>query len=427
MSFSSGRSTGQSYNGIVRRMVSLPRSIMGGFSRVMDQGMDLMRIGGRRNHQEQLPHPNFPFQHPYEFPFQDPFDFPSMVQEEWAFLNNFEQEYGTEHPFFYACKFMDALKIAKDEHKFLFVYFHSPQHPFTPPFCSETLCCDLVVQFLDANYVCWGALADRGEGLQMATSLRASSFPFCALVAPAPGDSIAVLQQLEGPVSPAELVEILQRTMEEQGLAFGSGRVREQEKLRADRRLREEQDVAYIASLQIDEEKEKLKNIMPSLQNSKPEHVPNKSNQEKPKQNPAQIQSSKQKEATSAIATTQNPSLSQSSKKKDSIFAKTIMQNTTQSHSSKKKEPTNATAGENAQMTQIAIRFPNGERREQCFSSTDKIQAIFRYVDSLGLPGVGNYRLISNFPRKVYGVDQMGVTLKDAGLHPKASLFLELL
>lgn len=119
-----------------------------------------------------------------------------MVQEEWAFLNNFEQEYGTEHPFFYACKFMDALKIAKDEHKFLFVYFHSPQHPFTPSFCSETLCCDLVVQFLDANYVCWGALADRGEGLHMATSLRASSFPFCALVAPAPGDSIAVLQQV---------------------------------------------------------------------------------------------------------------------------------------------------------------------------------------------------------------------------------------
>ncbi|CAN4086012.1 unnamed protein product [Withania somnifera] len=435
MSFSSGRATGQSYNGIVRRMVSLPRSIMGGFSRVMDQGMDIMGIGGRRNQQAQLPHPNFPYQHPYEFPFQDPFDFPpqhysldpSIVQDEWSFLTTFEQEYGTEHPFFYACKFMDALKIAKDEHKFLFVYFHSPQHPFTPSFCSGTLCCDLVVQFLDANYVCWGALADRGEGLQMATSLRASSFPFCALVAPTPGDSIAVLQQLEGPVSPAELVEILQRAIEEQGLAFGSGRANDQEQLRADRRLREEQDLAYIASLQIDEEKEKFKNIMSSQQNSKKEHVPNKSNQEKAKQNPTQIQSSKQKEATSAIATIQNPSLSQSSKKKDSIFAKVTMKNPTQSHSSNKKEPTNATAGKNAQMTQIAIRFPNGERREQSFSSTDKIQAIFRYIDALGLPGLGNYRLISNFPRKVYGVDQMGVTLKDAGLHPKASLFLELL
>lgn len=76
---------------------------------------------------------------------------------------------------------------------------------------------------------------------------------------------------------------------------------------------------------------------------------------------------------------------------------------------------------------QILIRFPNGERKEHSFSSTDKIRAIFHYIDSLGLPGVGNYRLVSNFPRKVYGVDEMGMTLKDAGFPPKASLFLELL
>jgi FAS-associated factor 2 len=74
---------------------------------------------------------------------------------------------------------------------------------------------------------------------------------------------------------------------------------------------------------------------------------------------------------------------------------------------------------------QILIRFPNGERREQSFASTDKVQSIYRYIDSLGLPGIGNYRLVSSFPRKVYGVDQMGMTLKDSGLHPRGSLFLE--
>lgn len=57
---------------------------------------------------------------------------------------------------------------------------------------------------------------------------------------------------MEGPVSPAELVEILQRTVEEQGLAFGSARSKQAEKIRADRRLREEQDAAYLAALQID-------------------------------------------------------------------------------------------------------------------------------------------------------------------------------
>ena len=74
---------------------------------------------------------------------------------------------------------------------------------------------------------------------------------------------------------------------------------------------------------------------------------------------------------------------------------------------------------------QILIRFPNGERRENTFLSTDKIQSIFSFIDSLGMPGIENYRLISNFPRRAYGVDQMRMTLKDAGLYPKASLFLE--
>uniref|UniRef100_A0A5B6YK61 Putative FAS-associated factor 2-like n=1 Tax=Davidia involucrata TaxID=16924 RepID=A0A5B6YK61_DAVIN len=379
----SARAAGEAFcNGIVRRVVSLPRSILGGFSRAMNQGIDLMGIGGRRN--QQLPS-NFALQHPI-FPPQEPVN----IQEEWAFLASFEQGYGTIHPFFYACRLMEALKMAQEEHKFVFMYIHSPEHPFTPPFCRETLCSELVVQFLDANFVCWGGLANRGEGLQMATTLRPASFPFCALVAPASGDNIAVLQQMEGPVSPAELVEILQRTMEEQGLAFGSARAKEEEQRRADRRLREEQDAAYLAALQIDKEKERLKTL-PSEESS------NKANYEKLKQNPTKKQSSKVKEATTTTTSTES-------------LPKDI-----------------ASKGKDAQVTQILIRFPNGERKEQSFLSTDKIQSIYRYIDSLGLPGVGNYRLISSFPRKVYGVDQMGMTLKDAGLHPKASLFLELL
>lgn len=56
-------------------------------------------------------------------------------------------------------------------------------------------------------------------------------------------------------MSPAELVEILQRTMEEQGSAFGGGvKAREEEeRRRVDRRTREEQDNAYLASLQKDQ------------------------------------------------------------------------------------------------------------------------------------------------------------------------------
>ena len=41
--------------------------------------------------------------------------------------------------------------------------------------------------------------------------------------------------------------------MEEQGVAFGGGRAKEEENRRADRLLREEQDAAYLAALHIDQ------------------------------------------------------------------------------------------------------------------------------------------------------------------------------
>ncbi|KDP31063.1 hypothetical protein JCGZ_11439 [Jatropha curcas] len=367
-----------SCNGFVRRMVSLPRSIVGGFSRVM--GHNIGRIGsGRRDQNNNLPL-NFQFQSSLQG--QDP---SLLAPEEWAFLSTFEQQFGSIHPFFYPCRFTEALKIAENEQKFMFMYLHSPQHPFTPSFCRETLCSDLVVQFLDANFVCWGAIADRGEGLQITATLQPASFPFCAVVAPAADNSLAVLQQMEGPVSPAELVGILQRTMEEQGSAFGHARAKpdeekirakakEEEKIKADRRLREEQDAAYLAALKIDKEKENPK---------KPVH-----HRESPKQY--------------ATAATQ--------KLKETQFKEST---------SRSKDP--------SQVTQILIRFPNGERREQSFLCSNKVQSIYNYIDSLGLPGILNYRLISSFPRKVYGFDQIGMTLKEAGLHPKATLFLELL
>ncbi|KAK8693048.1 hypothetical protein V6N13_070647 [Hibiscus sabdariffa] len=333
------RKRGQpSCNGIFCRIVCLPRSIIGGFSRA---------IMGRRN-QIHLQH--------------QPLLHPVAVPEERAFLAGFEHRYGTTHPFFYCCSFMQALKMAEDDHKLMFLYLHSPEHPFTPSICSTTLCSELVVQFLDANFVSWGAIADRGEGLQMAATLQPTTFPFCAVIAPASGNSIVVLQQMEGPIDPAELVEILQRTIEEQGSAFGtSARGREQEhtnmsarinqderirtraeeeaKLMADRRLRDEQDAAYFAALRRDQEKEQLRNARAQ----KPVEASNQTSYEKQPGKPRQ--SSSVRESRSKETTAQG---------KDTH-------------------------------TQILIRFPSGATRKQSFSSTDKILSVYQYIDSLVL------------------------------------------
>ncbi|KAK4749659.1 hypothetical protein SAY87_027108 [Trapa incisa] len=357
---------------IVRRMVSLPQSVMGEFSRAMSHGMDLMGIGTPRRTSL-----------PINFQAHSPQGHLISVPEEWAFLSTFEQQHGTIHPFFYACRLTEALKIAEQDRKFLFLYLHLNDHPFTPSFCRQTLCSELVVQFLDANFICWGGFADRGEGSQMATTLQPASFPFCALVAPAPGNSIAILRQMEGPISPSELVEILQGTLEEQGPAFGLGssRYEREEKIRANRRLREEQDAAYHAALQMDKDKELKKRPQTRDIGHKPAPAETTRKQfEKPRE----------------------------------------IQTATDSH---KRLPTSQ--GKKSQTTQILIRFPDGKKREQSFLCSDELRSVCRYIDALGLPGIGSYRLVTNFPRKAFGVDQMGMTLRDAGLYPRASLFLE--
>lgn len=87
--------------------------------------------------------------------------------------------------------------MSEEEGKLVFVYLHSPDHPFTAAFCRDTLCSEVMAPFLDANFVCWAGIQSRGEGQQVAAVLRPESFPFCAVVAPASEDNIAVLQQVK--------------------------------------------------------------------------------------------------------------------------------------------------------------------------------------------------------------------------------------
>ena len=53
------------------------------------------------------------------------------------------------------------------------------------------------------------------------------------------------------------------------------------------------------------------------------------------------------------------------------------------------------------------------------------MQVLYEYVDSLQTFEAGNYYLVSNLPRVVYGPDKLDLTLNEAGLHPNASLFVE--
>lgn len=75
---------------------------------------------------------------------------------------------------------------------------------------------------------------------------------------------------------------------------------------------------------------------------------------------------------------------------------------------------------------QILLWLPTGGRKQRRFESSAKVEAIYDYIDSLGTISPGRYSLVSNFPRIVYGPDKMNLTLRIVGLHPTASLFVEM-
>ncbi|XP_022859944.1 plant UBX domain-containing protein 10-like [Olea europaea var. sylvestris] len=118
------------------------------------------------------------------------------ASEAMDFVSSFDRDYGSMRPNFVAEDFMDALQRSRHAYKLLFVYLHSPEHPDTPAFCGRTLCNETLTAFVNENFVAWGGSVKASEGFKMSNSLKASRFPFCAVVMAATNQRIALLQQV---------------------------------------------------------------------------------------------------------------------------------------------------------------------------------------------------------------------------------------
>ncbi|KAG2330335.1 hypothetical protein Bca52824_001515 [Brassica carinata] len=320
----------------------------------------------------------------------------SAAGEAMEFISLFDRDYGRNplKPGFVSEGFMDALQRSRSEFKLLFVYLHSPDHPDTPAFCDRTLCNEGVVAFLNENFVTWGGSIRSSEGFKMSNSLKASRFPFSAVVMPAANQRIALLQQVEGPTTPEEMIAILQRVVEDSSTVLVTARV-EAEERRTNLRLREEQDAAYRAALEADQARERQR----------------QEEQERIEREAAEAER-KRKEEEEAREREEREAV-----EKDAARVRMRQEKALALGDEPEKGP---------EVTQVLVRFPNGERKERRFESNTKIQTLYDYVDSLGVLETEEYSLITNFPRTVYGRDKESMSLKDAGLHPQASLFIEI-
>ncbi|KAJ9148128.1 hypothetical protein P3X46_030216 [Hevea brasiliensis] len=316
------------------------------------------------------------------------------AREAMEFVSVFEREYGSRRPNFVTEGFMDALQRSRNVYKLLFVYLHSPDHPDTPVFCERTLCSEVFTAFVNENFVAWGGSIRASEGFKMSNSLKASRYPFCAMVMPATNQRIALLQQVEGPKSPEEMLMMLQRVLEESAPVLVAARL-EAEERRNNLRLREEQDAAYRAALEADQARERQRKEEQERLEREAAEAERKRKEEEEAQQRAAREAAEREAALARMREEKALSLGVEPEKGPDV-------------------------------TQVLVRFPTGERKERRFHSTTTIQSLYDYVDSLGFLEVDAYSLVSNFPRVVYGSEKLCVSLKEAGLHPQASLFVEL-
>ncbi|XP_076947410.1 plant UBX domain-containing protein 10-like [Bidens hawaiensis] len=318
----------------------------------------------------------------------------ASVTEARDFVSEFEREYGDRRPNFVTEGFMDALERSRREFKLLFVYLHSPEHPDTSVFCEGTLCNEVLLEFVNENFVAWGASIRASEGFKMSNSLKASRFPFCAVVMAASNQRIALLEQVEGPKSPEEMLTMLQRVVEESASVLVPARLDAEER-RNNMRLREEQDAAYQAALEADQARERER----------------REEQEKLEREAAEAER-KQKEEEEARERT-----AREAAEREAALIKLREDKSLSLGPEPEKGP---------DVTQVLVRLPNGERKGRRFHSTATIQSLYDFVDSSGTLEMGSYTLVTNFPRVLYGQDKLSLTLKEVGLHPQASLFVEM-
>eukprot|EP00270_Netrium_digitus_P013989 TRINITY_DN4709_c0_g1_i1.p1 TRINITY_DN4709_c0_g1~~TRINITY_DN4709_c0_g1_i1.p1 ORF type:complete len:150 (+),score=52.55 TRINITY_DN4709_c0_g1_i1:2-451(+) len=89
--------------------------------------------------------------------------------------------------------------------------------------------------------------------------------------------------------------------------------------------------------------------------------------------------------------------------------------------------PVEPAAGEELKTVTLLVRMPDGSRRGRRFRHSDKLQALFDFVDVSGLVQPGSYRLIRQYPRRALTEAELSFTLEELGLtvSKQEAFFLE--
>lgn len=306
----------------------------------------------------------------------------------------FQERYGDFHPGFFLGPLRDALAEAAGqtvmERRPLLIYLHHDSSILANIFCSQILCSEQLVSYINQNFVIWpwdmSFESNRQRFVNMLvqhfgntaantiSKFRDGQYPLLLIVMKSKA-GLEVCSVLEANTSLDELMmalingyEVFEQT---KNIEFKAEQERSEREM-----MKQEQDAAYYESLAADRAKseaETLK-VQKEYEEQKQAHLD------------AQI-----KEAERISCFDQLPD-----------------------------EP----AKTEKNITNILFRFPGGEREARRFRGDEKVKTIFMFVSSKGF-NTEEHRVVTNFPRRQITEDLSNKTLKECNLCPQETLFVE--
>eukprot|EP00775_Hariotina_reticulata_P005536 gene5536-5772_t len=318
---------------------------------------------------------------------------PDAAAQAHQFAAAFAAKYGDRHPNWTEDSWRNAAVIAHQQYKFLFVYLHSPEHENTGAYVRNVLTSPEVVEYVNEHFVSWGGDVRQPDAFGLSGRLNISTYPAVVLLAFS-GTRTKLVAAAQGLVSKQQLLAVLRRVVEEQGMMLTAERL-EREEREMSRRLLEEQNAEYEASLAADREREARRQ---ELQHQAEEEERQRALQEARARAEAEAETQRRLQAAARVALRRE-----------------------QKAASLPQEPAAGSSG----IATIRVRLPDGLNKQRRFEPSSTVQVLYDWVDSLEGFDCLNYSLVSAFPKKVFDEDSKSITLDEAGLVPQGALFVQ--
>ncbi|XP_054764516.2 FAS-associated factor 1-like [Lytechinus pictus] len=328
---------------------------------------------------------------------------PDNLEDATESLIHFSQEfsgrYGNTHPNFYMGPLEDAIKeafnVPAKDRKLLAVYVHHDKSVQSNVFCSQLMCSDSIVNFLNQNFVTWAwdmtSPKNRERLLTVCTkifgsvtastlkNLQQDKFPLLLLVMRIRSNT-EVFSVLQGNLSLDELMTSLIQAVDfftEQQQAD----VVQEEERRASLMLKLEQDQAYQESLIADRAKQEEK-------------------ERQEREEGERIMREQQEE--------------QMKKAEEEAIRLSLEQQLAD-------EPDE---GSDLPISTLRMRLPTGETMTRRFLASEKLQMVLVFLGSKGYHS-DTHKILTTWPKRDLTSEDGHQNLQQLGLCPQETLFVE--